>query len=593
MQEPSMEYNEHNSEYGPAEKSEELLADERLLAGFSALSHAELCALIESGRPAMNRDDLRFCQTYYQSEKRFPSLGELRFLDRWIALRSASAQSAVLGTVTAEDTALAQTYEDLCAKIKALLPDRRLPFGLSELAKIGGSYLRMIGREADAQELSAPTCDMPRAEQVLRSASGVPLLCINADEPTRTCGGERSETAFLLLTLGEDAEVDYEEAISAFCADPELTPLYSNTLRVGRYGLIGTLTWQCGGVLADLSRLPDTAEEPMPLSRLADGYEGCLLLSAPRANTPFLSELAPRHGLRATYFAKATDSGRFCTLSETRPSVNWRLSFLRTLLEGKTRRDCLLPKEELRSVCRHRPLLLQDRTGECRPLMAATAWQAGRLTLSCAYGEVEQNGFSVGINTALDALLGVIASGADRRCVGLSFSYSFPAEQAGDDSLANSLALLLGAYRVMIELACPEEASQVRFAAGVPSLACTAFSPLNHPPISSLASARESRLVFLSVIRTADGLPDFEQFRRLCDRFYTLCREGKVLAARAVLGDLSDAVGTMTKDCGMRCLSRTEAYDGAFCQGILCQVAGAVDLPVVGELLPLSKDTAE
>ncbi len=568
--------------------AEEALTEKelRILAGFPTLSVQDLGALTESGQSHMNEDDLRFFRDYYRAERRLPSLGELRLFDRFAERRRSLSEMTFIGKVQAEDAAVTETYHDLLAKASVLLPDRRAPFGVAELAKVGGSYLRMVGRKAEEQTLTAPVRDTPCAELTLVSPAGEQLLCVGeAETETKADPFGEKGAAILLLLPSEEADVGYDEAVSSLCADREAKLLCGGTARIGRFGLLGALAHRCGGVLADLSRLPDC----LPLSHLAEAYAGRLLLAAPRANTAYLSELAERYGLRAVYFAKVTDSGRFCTMADTAPALNWKLSFLRSLFGARLGRDCYIPKEAMMAACVHPPLTLRSKESGVWTLRAGQAWRAGSLTLSSAYGEIANNGFSVAVNTVVDALLGMVACGADRRCVGLCVSYSLPETQTED----GGLAAVLGVYRVMMETACPEQFSAVRNTAGVPSVSCTAFSPLRRRAIPSLAVCRDSRMVFLSVKRTADGLPDFALLRKLCDDVLALANGGRLLSARAVAGKLSEAINEMTAGNAFRPTERLSAYDGAFCQGILCQVVKDTELPAVGEILSVREDMEE
>ena len=530
----------------PEEKPVDPFGDTVPVPGFLTLPEEGLAALCREWFPAMRTADLRFCREYYRRESRVATYGELRMLEALVAERRAGADGYVMSRIRIADETVAATYEDMMTKCRALYPERKTPFTVAEMAQISGAYMHRIGRGDDrfARVETAP--------------------------PTLLPG-----TAFLLLTPASEGESGaYEEHLADFLTSDEIAPLYAGTHRVMRYGILGTLASLGNGVFADVSLLPREEGASLCLCDLVRAHRGRMMLSATRANAAWLCRYAERYGLRATYFAKVTETGRWRTSREVSPSIDLSCSFLQALLRGMDLSEVALPGEELRAVCGHTPLAGSTHA----PAQARYA-----VTL---FATPEENCFSAAMNLALDAVLRLVSRGVDRRLIGLSLSYGFPRYETSEQEMGKNLSTILGAYRVTMELAAPEFESSVDYIRGGRRLLCTAYTSYRGNAIPGQVTGVGGRIGYLSFRRTEAGVPDFESFRQMCDLFGTWCAEGKVLSACGVTGDALSAMEDLQRE-GLRIERGADAgsYQGVFCQGILFEHTGIPGVPELGRVV--------
>ena len=115
------------------------------LTGFNALSRAELERFVRQYGLAMDADDIAFCQRYFQTEGREPTITEVRVLDTyWSDHCRHTTFNTVIDSVRFEDALLQKTYEDYLETRRAL--GRTKPVCLMDLATLAVKYLRANGR---------------------------------------------------------------------------------------------------------------------------------------------------------------------------------------------------------------------------------------------------------------------------------------------------------------------------------------------------------------------------------------------------------------------------------------------------------------
>ena len=545
----------HFAENGAAESAAEFVlnrpeesmprnpfADEMPVFEFLTMPEEGLAALCEEFLPAMRLADLRFCREQYRREGRVATYGELRMLEALIAERRRSADRYVMSRIRIGDGTVAATYEDMMAKCRALYPNRQTPFTVAETAQVSGAYMNMIGRGSDRFVKAEPA------------------------SPTLLPG-----TAFLLLVPGSaEEEGAYEGNLAELLTNPEIAPLYTGRYRVSRYGILGTLASLGKGIFADFSLLPRAEGEPLRLRDLVVAHGGRLMLSATRENAAWLCRYAERYALKAIYFAKVTETGRWRTSREISPATDLSIPFLLALLNGMDMSEVSLPEENFRAVCPHTCL-----TGD-----GASAKTGHAVTLLAS---PEENCFSAAVNLGLEAVIRLVCRGVDRRAIGFTMSYAFPRYGVSELEMGKNLSTILGAYRVMMELAAPECDSSVDYIGGSRRLACTAYTPHGGSAIPERAVETGTKIGYLSFCRNENGVPDFESFRQMCDHFHAWCAEGKIRSARGVSGDLLSAMADMASErVSITVSADAEAYRGCYCQGILFEFDGIDGISELG-----------
>ena len=129
------------------------------LTGFTSLDRTELEEFVRRYGLAMDADDVAFCQAYFRTEQREPTITELRVLDTyWSDHCRHTTFNTVIDSVHFEDALLQSTYEDYLRTREAL--GRTKPICLMDLATLAVKHLRKSGRLEkldESEEINACT----------------------------------------------------------------------------------------------------------------------------------------------------------------------------------------------------------------------------------------------------------------------------------------------------------------------------------------------------------------------------------------------------------------------------------------------------
>ena len=127
--------------------------------GFTQLDEAGLSALLKQLGLAMDLDDLKFCQAYFQKEGRDPTITEIRMIDTyWSDHCRHTTFLTTLDSVTFEDPAIQKTYERYLQGRKDL--NRTKPVNLMDLGTIAAKLLKKAGKLTkldESEEINACT----------------------------------------------------------------------------------------------------------------------------------------------------------------------------------------------------------------------------------------------------------------------------------------------------------------------------------------------------------------------------------------------------------------------------------------------------
>lgn len=551
--------------------SDEPFGESVLALEFSELSGSELTEFGARAMPHANLSDLRFFQAHYKNTHTTPTFGELSLIDALIAERGASPDGYVLSHFATDDPTIAETYRDMRRKFAHMYPRRTCPPTMEDIAHLSGDYMKMIGR--DASEMSGERDPLGRVETPMT------LKSEDSEELIHLLGATSSEklmfpveAAFVLLTPAE-GESTYAESVAQLLADERVSSLKPYTLRVGRFGIIETLASHVKGIFADLSKLPVPSGERFELSRLATEYIGRTVLVSTRQKAMYICSFAHELGLCATYFAKATDTGRWRTSGELIPNLDMPFSFINSIIGGRADGSFMCEAENFRSVAERKTVFVN---GESRLSESAMIRTARRLIAPVSL-ETEHSPFSAALNAVLESVMKLVSRGADRKNIGVYLAYSLPSGAKTDAQRGRALAALLGAYRACMELSLPCSAPEIRSASAKTSVTCCAYTPLFSRELPDKFRGGKTTLAYLTFGRTPSGVPDFESFRAMCDRFLALCKEGSVLSARAVTGSLGSAISYMSQGKALTLSADADAYMSTYCQGIVLELTQEAD----------------
>ena len=132
------------------------------LDGFLALDDEGLSAFIAQYGLAMDLDDIRFCRDYFRTEKRDPTITEVRMIDTyWSDHCRHTTFGTTIDSVRFEDKLLEEAYEEYRA-VRAKL-GRTKPENLMDIATLAGRYLKKTGKLDkldESEEINACTVKM-------------------------------------------------------------------------------------------------------------------------------------------------------------------------------------------------------------------------------------------------------------------------------------------------------------------------------------------------------------------------------------------------------------------------------------------------
>ena len=115
-----------------------------ILEGFIDLSDDEAIEVVRKYGLAMDADDLKFCRDYFSSEKRNPTITELRMIDTyWSDHCRHTTFLTNIDSAEFEDEFIEKAYEEYLEVRKAL--GRTKPITLMDLGTIAAKYLKKTG----------------------------------------------------------------------------------------------------------------------------------------------------------------------------------------------------------------------------------------------------------------------------------------------------------------------------------------------------------------------------------------------------------------------------------------------------------------
>ncbi len=115
------------------------------LDGFLKLDKAQLAEFVKNYGLAMDEDDIAFCQQYFLSEQRDPTITEIRMIDTyWSDHCRHTTFLTTIDSVSFEDELLQSAYNDYIETRKQL--GRTKPINLMDIGTLAAKYLRSIGK---------------------------------------------------------------------------------------------------------------------------------------------------------------------------------------------------------------------------------------------------------------------------------------------------------------------------------------------------------------------------------------------------------------------------------------------------------------
>lgn len=505
------------------------------VGNFVTLDDKQLGELRESCRLSMPQGVLRkLWRHYLVSEKRNITYDELFFLDA--LYRRGEILLAGISELRTPDSFVAASYADLIAKLRLIAPAEAVP-SPADAASVARRYLEYAGKRSPLERSGRVFAG---GDAPLRLAAA---LCLpNLITPSGGAGlfsspptarGARPGDLLILMTPGEGKSLpSLSAALTPGGGDSEYAPVTlppgsDHTLvYIDDSGLLGALMG-FEGVYINLEALPGVAE-PISPELIFTAGAGCLLASVGISDaTDFIRSFNARGVLCHVVGGVASD--RKITIKYgSNPPAAFDASLLRGLFEPAARRLDIARQSRGKPAGEAGPDASHAESGET--LRRAHDPESGLLL---AEVRIEGAGEASLYFTALDALLSAaaecVAGGAEFSEITLSLDAALP----GGSDASELLALILGAYRAQIEFCLPDMGSRFSFNSTKTSFTVAAAAKQAGRPIPSRFSRAGGNVYLLAPRLRPDGLPDFEDLRRLWKYVAALCREGLALSALA------------------------------------------------------------
>jgi len=117
----------------------------KTLVGFNKLDKAGLADFIKENGLAMDEDDIKFCQDYFKSEGKDPTITEIKMIDTyWSDHCRHTTFLTTVDSVKFHDEILEKTYQDYLNTRKEL--GRTKPINLMDIATLAVRYLKKEGK---------------------------------------------------------------------------------------------------------------------------------------------------------------------------------------------------------------------------------------------------------------------------------------------------------------------------------------------------------------------------------------------------------------------------------------------------------------
>ncbi|WP_425754878.1 phosphoribosylformylglycinamidine synthase [Ihubacter sp. rT4E-8] len=140
----------------------EIPTEVAVLNGFNTLDEAGLLEFLSNYGLAMDLGDLKFCQDYFKSEDRDPTITEIRVIDTyWSDHCRHTTFNTTIDSVRFEDAAIQATYDDYMTTREAL--GRTKPVNLMDIGTLAAKYLKkqgLLDKLDESEEINACTVKM-------------------------------------------------------------------------------------------------------------------------------------------------------------------------------------------------------------------------------------------------------------------------------------------------------------------------------------------------------------------------------------------------------------------------------------------------
>jgi len=500
-----------------------------IVLNFPRLTEKQLNNMIKDVGLKLSVAQLKELQTYYRKvEKRNPTLDELYFLGEYFTTCDRSRY--LVNELTTNSKMIAETYADAMEKREALTKTDAPPT-IGELFALSAKYLESRGKEysldkkkrkkliSRAEVLSGRDAELRLIAEGYDTVCKTPISAVGMKCAKKQKAKKLKKGDFLLL-ISPAPEMSAKE-FTALIKDPLLDTCGTSmptVIPMGEMTIIDAASSIPHGVYLDLDALyeDESAAELDDLCRHPYG----ILAVVKATDIIDVMQLTTATKLRTTVIGSLISKKHISVKHGNYPLV----TFTRDLLKAVTADEPLALRHN--SSAEPGRLVANFRTlSRNRDISLASA--EAQLTTT------EASPYLTALYTAITAAAQCVASGA--KYSNISLSYDIPKFLSPSDALAATLGL----YRAEIELCALNKGSRIGIHGD--RLAVSAAAKLHHEPTPALLCAPGNRVYLLTPRYNAEGLPDFENMRRMWRYLRTLTREDSVSSAFATGHDGAEA----------------------------------------------------
>ncbi len=530
----------------------------RIIAGFVRSTPERLREIGEVYAPAMDARTLENCRRFFfGDQRRDPTENELRLLGGLVAAHGRSPRATLIHEMLTNDSELARTLADLVAKRSALEPSYSSPVSLADILPIAAEAIgtkQVSPLSCDRYPTLALAADMLRSE--LLDGDIKNGFAVGYPTSHDTLPLHEGDRIYAVLKSKNHAE-DFEEKLSALASDAALLAASKRILLIDGNPILPLLSL---GVGLDISLDTLYGEGDIDACR---NELGLLIITSTENAADMLMKIIDR---------------------ELRPCLAGNLHIAKkpTCLLGSHDGKLALSFEFLNSLFASRAYRAEVADAPADGLSASLSPCTAHETITAFRSDtVGENRFYAAIYGTLSALSACIARGADFADVRLAAKAPLTATPGVQAELGKCLAGLLGLYRAVTELSLggftvslDDKADAVTVYAATPT--GSAFP--QSPQLSS-----NSKIYLLEPLYRGD-MPDFGDLVKMYGYIGALRRDGILLSARAVTGDVIPALEEMSEN-GLIEYLRRESYE-AKAGSILVEAKGNIQGLLLAKTCP-------
>ena len=478
----------------------------------------------------MGLAELRYCQNCYNSQKmNKPTINELKIIDRVFYDNSTKPASYLAASFMTNDKLVADTYADLMARRNAVKPDYSAPCSLPEMIEILPKFLNrksngeltLFGGKYRNAEISIGGYKKIAETGIDESdcAAGIKFKTTSV-EPAVTTGN----IIYAVLKSFNDS-CGFENRLDAFLACNEMQKQSKKTVLVEDKSIVTALSELGFGVQLITTHFERKDGCVSPFEHFANADSGILtFFNKPESVDMLLT--AQLFGLRVVPIGFVVPTGTIEGISQAGERLSLNLSFLRSLSFARAigcEADGTTPETEYSGSS------VYINVNQNRYKMNSA---------TCG----GQNYYMAGFNSVLYSYSLCIASGTD---VSSSMGvYTLPLKSPDDKAMGVSAELVLGAYRAQCEFEIADEKPTVT----VGEKAMLRFHTLTKTSanIPTRFVGKDTNIYYLEPLYQQNGLPDFDDIRKLHGFIKNLVSKGNVLSIRPTTDDIDGVLEQMS-----------------------------------------------